>query len=126
MQEALKDKTNRNKNYPMKNKTKILSEKDRVVMFIEEVSNMTKDMALKYDLFKCREILEGKENQDVKDLKETIEEILLEKEVLFHEKCELEAELNRIRCEGRKKKHDSSGLIENNETNIQKKINSEI
>ncbi len=122
MLEALKDKTNRNKNCPMKNKKEMLSDKERVVMYIEEFGNRTNDMDLKYDLFKCREILEGKEPQDVKDLKEMIEEILLEKEVLFREKCELEAELSHIRSEGQNKKHDPSDLIENNETNIQKKI----
>ena len=74
-----------------------LGEKESVVEYLRETSNRTKDFNLKYDLTKCIEVLEGKENQEFTDLKEALEEILLEKELLFKEKCELAVELDYLK-----------------------------
>ncbi|KAI5152261.1 hypothetical protein ENBRE01_2691 [Enteropsectra breve] len=100
MQNALKDKTNKKiRTSPMKKRgaTESLSEKEKVITFLQDATNKTRDMNLKYDLNKCVQLLEGKENQETEDLKQVLEEVLLEKEVLFKEKCELAVELDHLR-----------------------------
>ena len=93
MHSALKDKTNSKIKMALK-RTAPADDKTKVVSYLKEVTNHTKDFNLKYDLTKCVEILEGKENQDYKDLKEELEMTLMEKEVMFKEKCELAVELD--------------------------------
>lgn len=100
MQKALNDKTNERVR-GMK-KTTRQSDKEGVVMYLKEVTNRTTDNNLKYDLYKCVEILEGKENQEYIDLKEALEEILIEKELLFKEKCELAVELDYLKSKENK------------------------
>lgn len=80
-----------------------LSDKEDVVGYLMSMSNATKDLDLKYDLSKCIEILEGKENQEYIDLRGALEEALFEKEKLFVEKCELTVELDHLRS--REKRH---------------------
>ncbi|ELA42073.1 uncharacterized protein VICG_00922 [Vittaforma corneae ATCC 50505] len=106
MQSALKDKTNEKSKGVMKKKD-IVSDKDNVLNFIKEVESSTKDFNLKYDLTKCIEILEGKENQEFTDLRMALEEVLLEKEQLFREKCELAVELDYLKSKEKKHKRKS-------------------
>lgn len=100
---ALKDKTNKKTQEEMEKK-KTLSEKDSVLNFLNTVSENTKDFDLKYDIMKCIEILEGKENQEYIDLKGALEEVILEKEQLFVEKCELAVEIDYLKNKIKKHK----------------------
>lgn len=79
-------------------------DKQNVLDYIKEVEKKTKDFNLKYDLVKCIEILEGKENQEFIDLKAALEDILLEKEELFKEKCELAVELDYLKSKEKRHK----------------------
>lgn len=106
MQSALKDKTNEKSGSVMKKKGSV-SDKENVLNFIKEVEGSTKDFNLKYDLTKCVEILEGKENQEFTDLRTALEEVLLEKEQLFREKCELAVELDYLKSKEKKHKRKS-------------------
>lgn len=74
-----------------------MSEREGVVTYLKNVMNKVIDPNLKYDVYKCLETLEGKENQEYKDLKEVFEEVLAEKETLFIEKCELLLELQYLK-----------------------------
>lgn len=97
MHPALRDKTNRKvASTPIKMKASV-NEKEAVVSYLREVTNRTKDYDLKYDVCKCIEILEGKENQEYQELKEILEEALAEKEQLFREKVELAVELDYLK-----------------------------
>lgn len=98
MHSALKDKTNEKTGVSVK-KEKVMTEKETVVTYLMVVAQKTKDLNLKYDITKCIEILEGKENQEFKDLKDALEEVLIEKEVLFKEKCELAVELDYLKSQ---------------------------
>lgn len=73
---------------------KPMAEKDMVLKYLQDVTNKTSDLNLKYDLNKCVEILEGKENQEFTELKDALEEVIMENELLFKEKCELAIELD--------------------------------
>lgn len=103
MQRALKDKTNE-KSGNIMNKKECDTDKDSVIQYIKKVEETTKDFNLKYDLSKCIEILEGKENQEFIDLKTALEEVLEEKEVLFREKCELAVEVDYLRAKEKRHK----------------------
>lgn len=69
------------------------NDKESVLNFIKDVYNTTTDYNLKYDLSKCIEIIEGKENQEIKDLKEALEEVIQENNELIEEKTKLYLEL---------------------------------
>lgn len=96
MNGALRDKTNRPDGSPMLKK-KSQTDKEVVVSYLRDVTNRTKDYDLKYDIHKCIEILEGKENQETKDMRSVLEEVLMEKETLLKEKCELLLELDELK-----------------------------
>lgn len=98
MRLALNETTNASKTRNAKEKART-SDKDRVLQFLRDVFAATKDHALRYDLGKCIEIVEGKENQEVADLKNALEEALIENETLFAEKCELAVEIESMRSE---------------------------
>jgi hypothetical protein len=100
---ALKDKTNK-KTEDMERKIEIQTDKDIVVKLLKEKEQTTKDFNLRYDLIKCIEILEGKENQEFIDLKAALEEIIEEKERLFKDKCELSVELDYYKSKEKKHK----------------------
>ncbi|KAF7683926.1 hypothetical protein TCON_0875 [Astathelohania contejeani] len=85
----LKEKTNLQSGKQVKNKQQTKSEKDTVLEYLKNFSEQTKDYSLRYDLTKCIEIIEGKENQEYKDLKMALEEVLEENEELFNEKAKL-------------------------------------
>lgn len=103
MHTALKDKTNK-KTEEMARKSEIQSERDSVLEYLKKTEESSKDFNLRYDLKKCVEILEGKENQEYIDLKAALDEILLEKEMLFREKCELAVELDYLKAKEKKHK----------------------
>lgn len=103
MHNALRDKTNK-ANSEIMEKNSVISEKESIILYVKNKAANTKDYDLKYDLLKCVELLEGKENQEYIDLKETLEEILCEKEKLFMEKCELAVELDYLKSKEKKYK----------------------
>lgn len=78
---------------------KVACDKDRVLEFLRDVYGRTRDYSLKYDLKKCMELIEGKENQEVVDLRNALSEALVENETLFAEKCELAVTLEGMRGE---------------------------
>ena len=81
MHSALKDKTNSRVKNTIK-KDKQLTEKENIISYLREKSDKTNDYDLKYDIEKCIEILEGKENQMFTDLKCELEEVLIIKNKL--------------------------------------------
>ena len=85
-----------------------MSEKECVVAYLRDATNRVSDCNLKYEIHQCIEILEGKENQSYKDLKEVVEELLVEKEILFREKCELAVELDHLKA----RRSEDSELLE--------------
>lgn len=101
MRIALRDRTNKQGAQDEKTNTakapEMLSDKEAVISFLQDVTNRTKDFNLKYDLGKCVEILEGKENQEFTELKGALENSLIENEMLLREKCNLAMELEQIR-----------------------------
>jgi len=110
MPSALKDKTNKKEGETM-SKRDVISDKEAVVNYVREMESSTKDFNLKYDLMKCMEILEGKENQEFTDLRMALEEVLVEKEELFREKCELAVELDYLKSKEKKHKRKNDGGV---------------
>jgi len=97
MQGALKDKTNKKVETSVAKDGAAVGEKEAVITYLRGAAGKTGDQNLRYDISKCIEILEGKENQEALDLKDVLEEVLLEREVLFREKCELVIELDLLK-----------------------------
>jgi uncharacterized protein YqgV (UPF0045/DUF77 family) len=94
MRNILQDTTNVKKGKILKIKK---DDKNSVLEYIKEVYSTTKDYNLKYDLSKCIEIIEGKENQEVTDLKSALQEVIQENEELIEEKTKLCMELESIK-----------------------------
>ncbi|EPR79831.1 hypothetical protein SLOPH_2387 [Spraguea lophii 42_110] len=96
MLEKLGDKTNalnmRSMRKEGKEAVKTLTDKEKVVRYLGEISNITKDYSLKYDLNKCIELIEGKENQEYIELKGALEEALEESETIRKDNYDLIAE----------------------------------
>ncbi|WUR03968.1 uncharacterized protein VNE69_07037 [Vairimorpha necatrix] len=90
MQNILQDTTNVKKGKIIKSKK---SEKDSVLEYLKGVYDSTIDYNLKYDLSKCIEIIEGKENQEMTDLKDALRDLVKENEELIEEKTQLYLEL---------------------------------
>lgn len=101
---ALKDKTNKKTEEMGQKRTELQSERDAVLDFLKKTEESSKDFNLRYDLKKCVEVLEGKENQEYIDLKTALDEVLLEKELLFKEKCELAVEVDYLKAKEKKHK----------------------
>ncbi|EQB59941.1 wd40 repeat-containing protein [Vairimorpha apis BRL 01] len=82
MRDILKDTTNikKGKNHKIEK-----NEKKELLEHIKNVYHTTKDYSFKYDLSKCIEIIEGKENQEVIELKNALEELIKENERLLDE-----------------------------------------
>lgn len=78
-------------------KEKTRSDKERVIAFLQDVSDTTKDHSLKYDLLRCLEIILGQENQEMAELKEEFVRVYEEREALFAEKCDLVLENAELR-----------------------------
>lgn len=98
MRQALNETTNYNSSREPRDKARA-SDKDKVLLFLKDMFMKTKDYTLKYDLNKCMEIVEGKENQEVTELKNALSEALIENETLFAEKCELAVAIEHMRGE---------------------------
>ncbi|KAH9410927.1 hypothetical protein HK407_09g15220 [Ordospora pajunii] len=100
MRLALNETTNCSKVLEAEGRSKkMTSDKDKVLLFLKDVCIKTNDHSLKYDLNRCIEMVEGKENQEVADLRNALEEALVENETLFTEKCELEVTLECMKAE---------------------------
>ncbi|AFM98821.1 hypothetical protein EHEL_081210 [Encephalitozoon hellem ATCC 50504] len=98
MRPVLNETTNATKRLESKGK-EAGGDKERVLCFLRDAYKKTRDHSLKYDLKKCLEIIEGKENQEVADLRNALEEALVENETLFAEKCELAVTLECMKAE---------------------------
>lgn len=92
MRRPLFDTTNIRSPEKREMKEKDTSDKEKVANYLQDMSNKTKDHSLKYDIQKCLEIIEGKENQEFLELKEEFIKVYEEKETLFSEKCNLAIE----------------------------------
>ncbi|KAG0440375.1 hypothetical protein DMUE_1793 [Dictyocoela muelleri] len=88
MRAPLSEKTNA-ESKKMDLQKKEISDKHEVLNYLKDKSNTTKDYNLKYDLTKCIEIIEGKENQEFSELKDALEDVMVENEKLFKERAEL-------------------------------------
>lgn len=89
MRKPLIEATNTKSSGTDKMNQKDVSDKEKVERYLHDMSNRTKDHSLRYDIQKCLEIIEGKENQEFLELKEEFIRIYEEKETLFSEKCDL-------------------------------------
>jgi hypothetical protein len=98
MRKVLNETTNVGKDREQGDKPET-SDKEKVLLFLKGMAEQTKDYSLRYDLSKCIEMVEGKENQEVVDLKNALNDALVENETLFVEKCELTFKLEELRSE---------------------------
>lgn len=69
------------------------SDTSRVIEYLQKTSVSTKDVNLKYDISRCLEIIQGKENIEMIDLKDTLKATLEENENLQKHKIELMCEI---------------------------------
>lgn len=92
MRNILKDTTNIKKGKINKIEK---NEKKDLLDHIKNVYDKTKDYSFKYDLSKCIEIIEGKENQEVIELRNALEELIKENERLLDENTILYMEKNK-------------------------------
>lgn len=92
MRIPLSEKNQTSNQAPMQKQQKPHTDKQRVLSFLSDVTNTTRDYSLKYDLTKCVEIIEGKENIEYVELKEALKEALEENEKLEEEKIKLMCE----------------------------------
>ena len=114
MKQVLKETTNaksKTKELNKKVNQKVLNDKEKIIKFLEGICMETTDNNLKYDIFKCIEILEGKENQEISDLKNELIVLCEDNEKLYKEKCELTIE-NEFLTE----------MIENRKENVEKEL----
>jgi uncharacterized protein YqgV (UPF0045/DUF77 family) len=93
MRGPLQEKTNKPEHQVVDKQKEVLqTDKERVVSYMKEMSEVTRDYSLRYDLSKCIEIIEGKENQDVVELKRALENALIENEELYEIRTGLSVE----------------------------------
>lgn len=97
MKPALTEMTN-TANRKKHSKTKVETDKQQVLNYLNNKSETTGDFSLKYDLEKCVELLLGKENGEVADLRGEFVRVFEEKEALFAENCDLKLENEYLRC----------------------------
>ncbi|KRH91908.1 hypothetical protein M153_1922600078 [Pseudoloma neurophilia] len=67
-----------------------------VIDFLQEMARKTTDSNLKYDLSKCLEIIQGKENLEMTDLKDTLKLVLEENERLEKKNIELMCDIQHL------------------------------
>lgn len=65
------------------------NEREAVISYLTALLGQTKDGDLKYDISRCVTLLRGEDPEDVKELKEALEEAICENEVLCAERTEL-------------------------------------
>ncbi|KAI5187790.1 hypothetical protein NEHOM01_2369 [Nematocida homosporus] len=63
-------------------KVKKQTDREYLINHLSMLATQTRDYALKYDIKLCTEILQGKENQAVSELKEAVTELAAENEQL--------------------------------------------
>jgi len=85
------DKTNDEPTFS--DKTKRLSDRETLMAYLVNVHSNTKDFNLKYDVGLCIEILQGKENMHVSNLKSIVKELVSENEDLVSERDNLRMKL---------------------------------
>lgn len=71
-------------------------EKERIANFLRMAKAETRDHSLRYDLELCIEIIEGKENQQITELRDAIGELAAENEELTKKCDSLEMQLLRL------------------------------
>lgn len=92
MREVLKDSTNlKSHKQPTKMKENS-TDKEITTSFLTNMQIRTKDSSLKYDLGRCIELIEGKENLEFAELREEFMKVYNEKEELFEKYCDLKVE----------------------------------
>lgn len=97
------DKTNEERETALPEKKEgVASEKDRVVTYLKMVRLQTRDYSFKYDLNQCLEIIEGKENQQMAELKDAVNELAAENEELANKCTQLELQLRNREGAGQK------------------------
>lgn len=97
MRIPLSEKNTGTKQSQMHKQHKPLTDKQRVLNFLCDVTNTTSDHSLKYDLMKCVETIEGKENVEYVELKGALREALEENERLEQDKVKLMCENEYLR-----------------------------
>lgn len=83
-------------------KTQPKTDTVRVVDFLKDVFETTEDTSLKYDISKCLEIIQGKENIEMTDLKDTLKMVLEDNERLEKKNIELLCEISNLTEENSK------------------------
>lgn len=68
-----------------KENKKEVSERDALLQYLALAKAQTKDYNLKYDIYLCTELLQGKENQKVADLERAVTDLAAENEELTKE-----------------------------------------
>ena len=97
MSNKLKEKSNNIKDATSDDKSKDMSERDELIIYLKNILTNTLDCNLKYDINKCIETLMGKENQEYTDIKNALFENLTQTETLYKEKCDLQCELEELK-----------------------------
>ncbi|KAF9762913.1 hypothetical protein NGRA_1670 [Nosema granulosis] len=97
MRNILKESTNlKRKRTPGKIDKKEENERANILSYLKEKMDKSSDCNLQYDLHLCMEILEGKENQLVKDLKQELQGAIIELEDVTAKSIQLEMELENL------------------------------
>ncbi|OAG31093.1 hypothetical protein NEDG_01867 [Nematocida displodere] len=86
------EKTNEERTRTEKEKT--FTEKESIINYLSMMRAQTRDYSLKYDLNQCIQIIEGKENQHVNELREAVNDLATENEQLTHRCDQLALELS--------------------------------
>ncbi|KAI5180757.1 hypothetical protein NEOKW01_1041 [Nematocida sp. AWRm80] len=81
------EKTNEDKVANSGSKYKPLTEREKVLEYLQMAAEQTTDYTLKYDIRLCLEVIQGKENQNISELKEAITELVIENKELV-EQCD--------------------------------------
>lgn len=65
------------------------NERLTVIKYLKDTANMTSDKSLSYDLSRCVLLLNNEDLEDMKELKNALEEVCVENEVLENERNNL-------------------------------------
>lgn len=94
-----------NQNIKKQESFKFMNETESILSFLKNSYENTKNISLKYDLSKCIEIIQGKENIEVTDLKEALKLVLEENEKLEKKNVELMCDIVNMNDEINKRDH---------------------
>ncbi|EHY65960.1 hypothetical protein NERG_00656 [Nematocida ausubeli] len=87
------EKTNEDRLECTTEKTQKKDERKGVLEYLSMMNAQTMDYNLKYDISLCLEILQGKENMEVKELKEAVIDLSQENEKLVKECDDLQMKI---------------------------------